>query len=94
MIGAGLLLIAAGIFFLVMPGPGTVVMFVGVALIARESLSVARLLDRVEVLLRPSVLWILGWWRSLSATQRVVLSALAVVLGGMVCLVLYFYVIR
>lgn len=93
-IGAGLALTAAGMFFLVVPGPGTVVMFVGIALIASESLLAARLLDRLELLLRPSFLWLRDRWRALSHTHRVVLSAVATLLGCLVSFALYFYVAR
>lgn len=47
-VGGGLLLIVAGIVMLVLPGPGLLVMVIGAALIAGESLLVARLLDRVD----------------------------------------------
>jgi len=47
-IGVGLLLFAAGLAMLVLPGPGLLVATIGAALIAGESLRVARWLDRAD----------------------------------------------
>jgi drug/metabolite transporter (DMT)-like permease len=44
----GLILIPLGVAMLVLPGPGLLVLLVAAALIAGESLAVARLLDRVD----------------------------------------------
>ena len=49
---AGILLTAVGIFFLVVPGPGIPILVVGLALLAQESVTLARLLDRAELKLR------------------------------------------
>jgi len=51
-------LAAAGIVFLVVPGPGIPILAAGLALIAQESAVVARLLDRTEIRLR-------RWWKQL-----------------------------
>ena len=48
-LGLGLLLLALGLIMLVLPGPGLLVGFAGAALIAGESATAARLLDRVDV---------------------------------------------
>jgi Putative transmembrane protein (PGPGW) len=55
---AGIALTLAGIFFLVVPGPGIPILVVGLALIAQESAIMARLLDRAELRLR-------RWWKRL-----------------------------
>jgi hypothetical protein len=55
-VGLGLILLALGLVMLVLPGPGLLVATIGAALIAGESLFVARLLDRVDV-------WVTGLWR-------------------------------
>lgn len=44
----GVLLLLLGLIMLVTPGPGLLVIAVGAALIAGESMFVARLLDRVD----------------------------------------------
>ena len=49
---AGILVCLAGIFFLVVPGPGLLILAVGLALIAQESAWMARLLDRLGLRLR------------------------------------------
>jgi len=46
--GLGLLLLALGLVMLVLPGPGLLVGFAGAALIAGESKTAARLLDRLD----------------------------------------------
>ena len=47
-----------GVFFLAVPGPGIPILLVGLALIAQESSTLARWLDRTEVRLR-------RWWKKL-----------------------------
>lgn len=49
---AAIALLAAGAVLLVIPGPGSVLILIGAALLAEESLLVARFMDRVEVRLR------------------------------------------
>lgn len=56
MVGVGLLLFAAGLAMLVLPGPGVLVATIGAAMIAGESLLVARWLDRADFCL--SRLWL------------------------------------
>jgi hypothetical protein len=48
-VGLGLILLALGMIMLVLPGPGLLVAAIGAALIAGESMAVARLLDRVDL---------------------------------------------
>lgn len=91
LLGLGLILTAVGTFFLFVPGPGTLILFIGIALIAGQSLLVARCVDRLEVLLRPTFLWLRGRWRALTKTQRLVLSAGATLLGCLMSVGLYFY---
>jgi hypothetical protein len=45
-------LIAGGVVFLVIPGPGSVLIVVGIAFLAEESGRVARALDSIEARLR------------------------------------------
>jgi hypothetical protein len=47
-----LLILAAGIFFLPAPGPGTVIVVIGGALVAQESFWAAWALDWAELRLR------------------------------------------
>jgi Putative transmembrane protein (PGPGW) len=55
---AGIILTLAGVFFLAVPGPGIPILAIGLALIAQESVTLARWLDRTEVRLR-------RWWKKL-----------------------------
>lgn len=54
----GILLALVGLFFMAVPGPGIPIFAVGLALIAQESKTLARLLDKAEVRLR-------RWWKRL-----------------------------
>lgn len=47
-ISLGVVVILAGVAMLVLPGPGILTIIVGAAMIAEESLFVARLLDRLD----------------------------------------------
>jgi hypothetical protein len=49
---AGIGLTTVGVFFLAVPGPGIPILAVGLALVAQESKTMARLLDRAEIRLR------------------------------------------
>jgi len=51
----GALLIAAGLFMLVAPGPGILVLVIGCALVAGESQPIARFLDAAEVRIRRAI---------------------------------------
>ena len=62
---AGGLLMMVGVALLVLPGPGLLVMLIGAAFIAEESLFAARMLDRID-------LWGARWlqrWRKFRATR-------------------------
>lgn len=54
----GVLLVLVGLFFCAVPGPGIPILAAGLALIAQESKSLARLLDKAEIRLR-------RWWKRL-----------------------------
>ena len=57
-VAAGIVLTLVGVFFLAVPGPGIPILAVGLALIAQESSTLARGLDRTELRLR-------RWWKKL-----------------------------
>ncbi|HEY2396570.1 MAG TPA: PGPGW domain-containing protein [Rudaea sp.] len=59
-VGGGLILLALGMILLVLPGPGLLIAAIGAALIAGESLTVARILDRIDLGL--TRIWN-HWWR-------------------------------
>ena len=63
-IGGGILVMAAGVFFLPAPGPGMLILVVGAGLIAEESLIAARALDWMEIRLRRFAKWARRAWRA------------------------------
>jgi uncharacterized membrane protein HdeD (DUF308 family) len=77
----GILLIAVGIFLLAVPGPGLLVVFVGLGVLASGSRAVARLLDRLEVLARNGWEKIMNRWRGAPWYGRIAFAAL---LAGLV----------
>jgi ferric-dicitrate binding protein FerR (iron transport regulator) len=52
---AGALLVALGLFMLVAPGPGILVLVLGAALVGGESQPMARFLDRAELRIRRAI---------------------------------------
>ena len=81
-IGAGVLTLAAGVFFLAAPGPGWLVLFIGGALIAQESRKAARILDWIEVRVRRVAAWALGIWRDAPTVARAGIVLLGVVVAA------------
>lgn len=78
-VGIGLALAAAGVVFLALPGPGLLVIALGLALMASEFLFMARILDRLELTLRALAEKLLGWWQKLRPYQR----ALSMLVAGL-----------
>lgn len=62
-IGGGVLVMGAGLFFLLAPGPGVLVFLVGALLVAEESRTAARLLDGADLRGRRLAAWGLARWR-------------------------------
>ena len=65
-IGAGCILLVIGAAMLVLPGPGILVMVIGGALIAEESLIAARFLDRCDIWIARRILR----WRQRRAARK------------------------
>lgn len=83
-IAAGILVMVAGFFFLFVPGPGLLILFLGAALIAKQSLLAARALDWTEVRVRKVLNWSLGAWRGSSPALKILLVFLALAVVGAV----------
>ena len=62
-IGGGVLIMGAGLFFLLAPGPGVLIFLIGALLVAEESRTVARLLDGADLRLRRLAAWASARWR-------------------------------
>ena len=67
---AGAILLAAGIVFCVIPGPGLPLVFLGAAVLAERCLTLARMLDWMEVKLRNLLARAKSWWRKASPVAR------------------------
>jgi len=81
---AGGVLLAAGLVFCVLPGPGLPLVVVGASLLAERSRTMARALDWLEVKLRKLVGWGIAWWQQApgSAKNALVLVGTLVVAGA------------
>ena len=62
-IGGGILIMGIGVVFLPAPGPGALILLIGAALIAEESLLAARILDKIELRVQPLVNWLGQLWQ-------------------------------
>ena len=82
----GLVIAIGSLLFGILPGPGTLTFFLGLAMIAGEFYPVARLLDWGEVKIRKLVRWVERTWRSSEAGKAMV------ALGAAICLAAIFYV--
>ena len=81
-IAGGLLIVAAGVFMLIAPGPGLLVVFLGAVLIAQQSLLAARTLDWLELRLRALAAQSLRMWRCAPRVVKALLVVLAIALTG------------
>ena len=80
---AGAVLLAVGVVLLFIPGPGLLLIAFGGALIARQSLWLAKRLDRLELLLRRFARKARSVWRRSSVAVRgAVVTAAAIVAAG------------
>ena len=69
-IGGGVLIMGAGLFFLLAPGPGVLIVLIGALLVAEESRTVARRLDGADLRLRRLAAWAAARWRQRSGRTR------------------------
>jgi hypothetical protein len=77
----GLLVVLGGLIAVPGPGPGWLIILLGLGMVARESLFSARLLDRAEVYLRGLARRTVGIWRTSPAFAKV-LIVLAILAGA------------
>ena len=85
----GSALIAIGIVFCVLPGPGTVGIFFGLALLAGMSRAIAYALDRVEPRIRHGLVRANVFWRGLSTARRALLIAVATIIVALGAVVVW-----
>jgi len=79
-IAGGLLVVAGGVVAVPGPGPGWLIILLGLAMVAGESLVLARLLDRVEMRLRSLAGRVAGSWTTSPALVKV--SIVVAILAG------------
>jgi hypothetical protein len=79
---AGALLVAAGIAFLVLPGPGLPLLAVGLGLLAGLSRPLARALDHAEPFVRRQLHRVARRWHQLTGYGKAALVATGVVITG------------
>ena len=72
----GLVIAAAGVFFIPAPGPGSMIIFVGLGLIGSEFLPLARFLDWAEVRLRDLAGKANEFWAHASLPLKILIGAL------------------
>lgn len=89
LITLGILIMVAGLFFLAVPGPGIVIFLIGATLVARESLYVSRIFDRLEPRAWKAARWCKRNWQSLSLTSKILLLAIAAILGLLALYIAY-----
>ncbi|MSR35248.1 MAG: hypothetical protein EXR95_01215 [Gemmatimonadetes bacterium] len=78
LIGAGLVVLVVGIFFLPAPGPGIIIVAIGAAMLAEQSLIAARMLDWSELRAREVMERAVAVWERSSPVAR----GAIVLLGG------------
>jgi uncharacterized protein (TIGR02611 family) len=75
-VAAGVLLIIGGLVLMPLPGPGSLIVVIGLALLAGVSRRAARLLDRGELRLRRGLRWAGRRWKRAPPAARIAAGAL------------------
>lgn len=78
----GVALVVGGVALLPLPGPGMVVVALGLALLSWASRRVTVFLDRAELWLRAAGRALRAWWDGASMAVRVLVVAVAALLSG------------
>lgn len=90
-IAIGVLLILAGAFMVLAPGPGWVTFFVGFGMIGGEFRPVARALDRIEVALRKLARWARDAWTRSPVAVKVLICALILLCAAAIGYGIYYF---
>jgi uncharacterized protein (TIGR02611 family) len=75
---AGLAIAALGVIFIPLPGPGSMIIFLGLGLIGCEFAPFARFLDWLEVRVRKVKTWLQNLWQCAPLPAKVALTLFAV----------------
>lgn len=77
LLAVGILLLVGGVVLLFIPGPGLLLIAFGGALVAQQSLWLAKLLDEVELAARKSARLAERFWKAASVPVRALVVLLA-----------------
>jgi UPF0716 family protein affecting phage T7 exclusion len=80
LLGLGIALTVGGLALMLLPGPGTVVLAVGLGLLASESISLARVLDAFDKRLQKFLQYARRKWGQWSTARRVAFVSVVVLL--------------
>ena len=80
--GAGVLLLAGGVVLLFIPGPGIPLIAFGAALIAQQSLWLAKRLDRFELVMRREARKARSFWKKAAAPAKAAIVSGAVLVAS------------
>jgi len=83
-VGAGIVFGNLGIIMIFTPGPGLFFIFIGLGLVAQESLFLALFLDKIEVNLRKWAEWIQQTWDRISIFFKCVIIVIAILITALV----------
>lgn len=92
--GLGILLTLVGLVLLVAPGPGTLLLAPGLALLAGESMGVARALDWMELRLRALLAWAKKRWQHATSLGKVAITSCIGLLASALLLSAYLMFIK
>lgn len=81
--------ILLGLILMPFPGPGTLIVIVGLALLAGISGRVAGLLDAAELRLRRAGQWLQGRWRQAPRAVSALVAVIVLVTVGVLALLAY-----
>jgi uncharacterized protein (TIGR02611 family) len=90
----GVVLVAAGVLGLIVPGPGLLGIALGFAVLAQESEKASKALDRLELWIRKQVAAFKRWWKQASLPSRILVTAIACVFGFAAAAAFGFFFIR
>ena len=85
----GLLIAGLGIVLIPAPGPGAMIVLLGLALLGSEFEFIARFLDWAERTLRPSYEWAKKFWLNASFGVRIAVGITGLILGAIALYVGY-----
>lgn len=85
----GLTSVIVGLVLCVIPGPGLPFIFIGGGLLAAESLSVAKIMDWLEVRVRAVWKWAMRYWTRWPRSARVI-AGILIVAGGLASSFLFY----